>query len=58
MGVSDRRLHVQLTQQAKIPSNSFLFEGIFAFAGFVNGLRNGFFPFPFLLNLLIKFRIC
>ena len=41
MDVSDRRLHVQLTQQAKIPSNLSLFEGIFAFAGFVSGLRTG-----------------
>ena len=39
MDVSDRRLQVQLTQQAKTPSNFSLFEGIFAFAGFVSGLK-------------------
>ena len=36
--VSNRSLQVHLTQQAKIPSNFLLFEGIFAFAGFVSGL--------------------
>jgi hypothetical protein len=29
---------VQLTRQAKIPSDFLLSEGIFAFAGFVSGL--------------------
>ena len=38
MDVSDRRLQVQLTQQAKIPSN-FIIQGIFAFAGFIGRLR-------------------
>ena len=38
--VSDRRLQVWLTQQAKIPSNFTLFEGIFVFAGFVSGLKH------------------
>ena len=37
--VSNRSLQVHLTQQAKIPSNFPLFEGIFAFAGFVSGLN-------------------
>ena len=37
--VSNRGLQVHLTQQAKIPSNFPLFEGIFAFAGFVSGLN-------------------
>ena len=38
MGVSDRRLHVQLTQEAKIASDFSLFRAIFAFAGFVSAL--------------------
>jgi len=38
MDVSDRNLQPMLTQQAKIPSSSLSFEGIFAFAGFVSGL--------------------
>ncbi|MBQ9952259.1 MAG: hypothetical protein IJO98_08990, partial [Clostridia bacterium] len=51
INVSDCRLQVQLTQQAKIPSNLSSFEGIFAFAGFVSGLNpllcRGFFgPTP------------
>ncbi len=37
--VSNRSLQVQLTKQEKIPSNSLLLEGIFAFAGFVSGLK-------------------
>ena len=37
-GVSDRRLHVQLTQEAKIASDFSLFRAIFAFAGFVSAL--------------------
>ena len=36
--VSDHRLQVQLTQQAKIPSALLLSEGIFAFAGFISSL--------------------
>ena len=39
MNVSDRRMPVQMTLQVKIPSNFILLEGIFAFAGFVSGLR-------------------
>ena len=39
--VSNRNLHLQLTQQAKIPPNFLSFRGIFAFAGFVSGLRRG-----------------
>ena len=40
MDVSDRRLQVQLTMQAKITSNFSSFEVIFAFVGFVSGLRS------------------
>ena len=36
--VSDRRLHVQLTQEAKIAPDFSLFRAIFAFAGFVSAL--------------------
>ena len=39
MGVSDRRLLVHLTQEAKIASDFSLFRAIFAFAGFVSALR-------------------
>ena len=39
MGVSDRRLHVQLTQEAKNASDFSLIRAIFAFAGFVSALR-------------------
>ena len=39
MDVSDRRLHVQLTQEAKITSDFSLIRAIFAFAGFVSALR-------------------
>ena len=39
MDVSDRRRHVQLTQEAKIASDFSLFRAIFAFAGFVSALR-------------------
>ena len=38
MDVSDRRLHVQLTQEAKIAPDFSLFRAIFAFAGFVSAL--------------------
>ena len=38
MDVSDRRLHVQLTQEAKITSDFSLIRAIFAFAGFVSAL--------------------
>ena len=38
MDVSDRRLQVQLTQEAKIASDFSLFRAIFAFAGFVSAL--------------------
>ena len=38
MGASDRRLHVQLMQKAKIASDFSLFRAIFAFAGFVSAL--------------------
>ena len=39
MNVSDRRLHVQLTQEAEIASDFSLLRAIFAFAGFVSALR-------------------
>ena len=39
MYVSDRRLQVKLTQEAKITSTCFLSEVIFAFGGFVSALR-------------------
>ena len=42
MDVSDRRLHVQLTQEAKIASDFSLFRAIFAFAGFVSALSFAF----------------
>ena len=38
MDVSDRRLHVQLTQEAKIASDFSLIRAIFAFAGFGSAL--------------------
>ena len=38
MDVSDRRLQVQLTQEAKIASTSSFIGAIFAFAGFVSAL--------------------
>ena len=37
--VSDRRLQVQLTQEAKIVSEFSFFKAFFAFAGFVSALR-------------------
>ena len=39
MDVSDRRLHVRLTQEAKIVTNFYSFSIIFAFAGFVSALE-------------------
>ena len=51
MDVSDRRLHVQLTQEAKIASDSSFFWAIFAFAGFVSALSRKSSDFrPFLLQ--------
>ena len=45
--VSDRRLHVQLTQEAKIASDFSLIRAIFAFAVFVSALRpEAFCPEP------------
>ena len=38
MNVSDRRLHVQLTQEAKIASDFSFIRAIFAFVGFVSAL--------------------
>ena len=39
MDVSDRNLQPKLTQQAKMPTKFPQSVGIFAFAGFVSGLR-------------------
>ena len=39
MDVSDRRMQVQLTQEAKIASDFFFIGAIFAFVGFVSALR-------------------
>ena len=39
MDVSDRRLQVQLTPEAKIASDFSLVSAIFVFAGFVSALR-------------------
>ena len=48
MDVSDRRLHVQLTQEAKIASDFSFFWAIFVFAGFVSALKGpGQNPGPF-----------
>ena len=38
-GVSDRRLQVKLTQEAKIVSDFSSFRAVFAFAGFVSALK-------------------
>ena len=38
MDVSDHRLHVRLTQEAKIASDFSLIRAIFAFADFVSAL--------------------
>ena len=40
MDVSDRRLHVQLTLEAKIAPDFSLFRAIFAFARFVSALNH------------------
>ena len=39
MDVSDRRMQVQLTQEAKIASYFFFIGAIFAFVGFVSALN-------------------
>ena len=39
MDVSDRRMQVQLTQEAKIDSDFYSIRAIFAFVGFVSALR-------------------
>ena len=41
MDVSDRRMQVQLTQEAKIASDSFSIGAIFAVVGFVSALGGG-----------------
>ena len=38
MDVSDRRMQVQLTQEAKIVSDFYFIRAIFAFVGFVSAL--------------------
>ena len=38
MDVSDRRMQVQLTQEAKIVSDFYSIRAIFAFVGFVSAL--------------------
>ena len=43
MDVSDRRMQVQLTQEAKIASDFHFIRAIFAFVGFVSALSA---PFP------------
>ena len=48
MDVSDRRMQVQLTQEAKIASDFFFIGAIFAFVGFVSALSGGRHrPLPF-----------
>ena len=42
MGVSDRGLQVQLTQEEKIASDFSLIRAIFVFAGFVSALAAAF----------------
>ena len=39
MDVSDRRMQVQLTQEAKIVSDFYSIRAIFAFVGFVSALK-------------------
>ena len=39
MDVSDRRMQVQLTQEAKIASDFYLIRAIFAVVGFVSALK-------------------
>ena len=48
MDVSDRRMQVQLTQEAKIASDFFFIGAIFAVVGFVSALR-GASALPFAL---------
>ncbi len=48
MDVSDRRMQVQLTQEAKIASDFLYIRAIFAVAGFVSALKRPgkLFDFP------------
>ena len=46
MDVSDRRLQVPLTQEAKIASDFSLVRAIFAFVGFVSALKGRFLVEP------------
>ena len=41
MDVSDRRMQVQLTQEAKIASDFFFIGAIFAFVGSVSAMADG-----------------
>ena len=41
MDVSDRRMQVQLTQEAKIASDFYFIRAIFAVVGFVSALARG-----------------
>ena len=41
MDVSDRRMQVQLTQEAKIASDFFFIRAIFAVVGFISALKPG-----------------
>ena len=55
--VSDRKLHVQLTQEAKIASASSFIRAIFAFAGFVSALmRRPFWTPPSYQGTLLQYR--
>ena len=45
MDVSDRRMQVQLTQEAKIASDFFFIRAIFAVVGFISAL-GGLCPHP------------
>ena len=50
--VSDRRMQVQLTQEAKIAPDFFLFRAIFAFVDFISALRAARFADPFSVTQL------
>ena len=57
MDVSDRRMQVQLTQEAKIASDFFFIGAIFAVVGFVSALTGpGVFPAPFYVADVVEDR--
>ena len=59
MDVSDRRMQVQLTQEAKIVSEFSFFKAFFAFAGFVSALRpSEIIPISEGLRMLTKSTDC